>query len=48
MAKVTYPLGRSVTGACYDAATRRLYLCTNYAYARGRERYPIVHVYGVK
>jgi hypothetical protein len=45
MTKVEYPLGRTVTGACYDARTRRLYLCVSWAYPNGRESYPAVHVY---
>jgi hypothetical protein len=48
MAKVAYPLGRTVTGACYDARTRRLYLCVTWAYPNGRENYPAVHVYQVR
>ncbi|NQT52977.1 hypothetical protein HQ576_13045, partial [bacterium] len=46
--KVNYPLGRTVTGACYDARTRRLYLCVTWAYPNGRESYPVVHVYRVR
>jgi hypothetical protein len=48
MAKVDYPLGRTVTGACYDARTRRLYLCVSWAYPQGLESYPVVHVYAVR
>ena len=48
MARVRYPLGRTVTGACYDGGTRRLYVCVSWAWAQGLERYPVVHVYGVR
>jgi len=48
MAKVRYPLGRTVTGACYDAQARRLYLCVTWAYPNGRESYPAIHVYRVR
>ena len=48
VARVRYPLGRAVTGACYDARTRRLYLCLSWAYPVGRESYPVVHVYRVR
>jgi len=46
--KVSYPLGRTVTGACFDPASRLLYLCVNWAYPDGRENYPIIHAYRVK
>lgn len=45
MTPVTYPLGRTVTGACFDPGSRRLYVCVNAAYADGLERYPVIHVY---
>ena len=48
MAKLRYPLGRTVTGACYDAKARRLYLCVTWAYPNGRESYPAIHVYRVR
>ena len=48
MTKVSYPLGRTVTGACFDPRTKRLYLCVNWAYPEGRENYPIIHAYRVK
>ena len=48
MAKVSYPLGRNATGACYDAKQRILYLCAAWAYPHGRERYPVIHAYRVK
>ncbi|NQT37204.1 MAG: hypothetical protein HQ581_06930 [Planctomycetes bacterium] len=44
-ARVNYPLGRTVTGACFDARTRRLFLCVTWAYPEGKESYPVVHVY---
>jgi hypothetical protein len=46
--KVSYPLGRTVTGACFDSKTRRLYLCVTWAYPEGRENYPVIHVYRVQ
>ncbi len=46
--KVTYPLGRTVTGACFDARARRLYLCVSWAYPVGMESYPVIHVYDVR
>ena len=48
MAPVRYPIGRTVTGACFDARTRRLYLCVSWAYPDGMESYPVIHVYGVR
>ena len=48
MERVRYPLGRSVTGACYDSTNRRLYLCVSWAWPDGRESYPAVHVYRVR
>jgi hypothetical protein len=48
MAAVHYPLGRTVTGACYDSASRRLYLCVSWAWMDGMESYPVIHVYRVK
>ena len=48
MAKVRYPLGRAVSGACFDSRTGRLYLCVTWAYPEGRESYPMVHVYRVR
>ncbi|MGB2819994.1 MAG: NBR1-Ig-like domain-containing protein [Phycisphaerae bacterium] len=45
---VRYPLGRSVTGACYDASSRRLYLCVAWAYPDGLESHPVIHMYRVK
>ncbi len=47
MTRVAYPLGRRVTGACFDDQTGRLYLCVKEAYAAGKESYPVVHVYGL-
>ena len=47
-AKVAYPLGHAVTGAAFDAKTRRLYLCATHAYPEGRESYPAIHVYRVQ
>jgi len=44
---ISYPAGRTVTGACFDARTGRLYLCVSWAYAEGLESYPMIHVYGV-
>lgn len=35
-------------GACYDARTRRLYLCVTWAYPNGRESYPAIHTYCVR
>jgi hypothetical protein len=46
MARVDYPLGRAVTGACFDPGARRLYLCVSWAYPEGRESYPVIHAYG--
>jgi hypothetical protein len=46
--RVNYPLGRTVTGACFDNRTGRLYLCTTWAYPEGREHYPVVHVYRLR
>lgn len=43
--KVKYPLGRTVTGACFDPRTRLLYLCVNWAYPDGLENYPVIHAY---
>ena len=48
MAAVRYPLGRTVTGACYDARKRQLYLCVTWAYPDGKESYPVIHVYGAR
>ena len=48
MVRVSYPLGRTVTGACFDAQRGRLYLCVSWAYPEGMESYPVVHVYGIK
>jgi hypothetical protein len=48
MARVTYPLGQTVTGAVFDERTCRLYLCVASAYADGRENYPVIHVYDVR
>jgi hypothetical protein len=45
MTRVQYPLGRTVTGACFDARSGRLYLCLSWAYPDGRESFPVVHVY---
>lgn len=47
MAPVRYPLGRTVTGACFDARAGRLYLCVSWAYPEGLESYPVLHVYGL-
>jgi hypothetical protein len=44
-AKVTYPLGRTVTGACFDPKKRMLYVCVTWAYPEGREHYPVIHAY---
>jgi hypothetical protein len=43
--RVQYPLGRTVTGACFDARSGRLYLCLSWAYPDGRESFPVIHVY---
>jgi hypothetical protein len=48
MTRVNYPLGQTVTGACFDAKTRRLYLCVTWAYPEGLESYPVMHVYRVR
>jgi hypothetical protein len=42
-----YPLGRTVTGACYDSKAQLVYVCVNWAYPEGLESYPIVHAYRV-
>ena len=47
VAKVRYPLGLTVTGACFDPRTRLVYVCVSWAYPDGLESYPIVHVYRV-
>jgi hypothetical protein len=47
MTKVRYPLGLTVTGACFDPRTQLVYVCVSWAYPDGRESYPIVHVYRV-
>jgi hypothetical protein len=44
--RVHYPLGRTVTGACFDSRTGRLYLCVSWAYPDGLESFPVIHVYG--
>ena len=36
-----------VTGACFDEATRRLYVLRMQAYWVGRELHPLVHVYQI-
>jgi hypothetical protein len=46
MTRVHYPLGRTVTGACFDSRTGRLYLCVSWAYPDGLESFPVIHVYG--
>ncbi len=48
MTKLAYPLGSTVTGACYDPAGRLLYLCVRGAYTSGREHYPVIHVYRLR
>jgi hypothetical protein len=48
MTRVRYPLGSSVTGACYDKPERTLYLCARHAYRHGRESFPVVHAYRLK
>jgi hypothetical protein len=48
MTKVSYPLGRTVTGACFDEQARLLYVCLSWAYPDGVENYPIVHAYRVR
>lgn len=48
MTKVKYPLGRTVTGVCFDPVKRLLYVCVNWAYPEGRESYPVIHAYRVK
>jgi hypothetical protein len=48
MAPVRYPVGRSVTGACYDPASRRPYLCVAWGWPDGLESHPVVHVYEVR
>lgn len=45
MTRVHYPLGRTVTGACFDTRTGRLYLCVSWAYPDGLESFPVIHVY---
>jgi hypothetical protein len=45
MSQVSYPLGRTVTGAFFDPRKRLLYVCTSWAYPAGLESYPIVHAY---
>ena len=45
--KIRYPLGHGVTDTAYDPAEKRLYIVTRNAYSRGREQYPVVHVYRV-
>lgn len=47
MTKVSYPLGRTATGACFDPKARLLYVCVNWAYPDGRESYPVIHAYRV-
>ena len=48
MAKVRYPLGGLVTGACYDEKARLLYVVSTWAYSDGgRESFPCVHAYRV-
>jgi hypothetical protein len=47
MARVSYPCGRTVTGACFDSRTARLFLCVTWAYPEGLESYPVVHAYGL-
>ena len=44
MTRVHYPLGRTVTGACFDTRTGRLYLCLNWAYPDGLESFPVRRV----
>lgn len=46
--RVQYPLGRTVTGACFDDRTGRLYLCVSWAYPEGMESFPVVHVYRLR
>ncbi|MHB1034179.1 MAG: hypothetical protein ACYC35_19635 [Pirellulales bacterium] len=48
MTRVGYPLGRTVTGACFDARTGRLYVCLSWAYPDGLESFPVIHVYRVE
>ncbi len=48
MAQVNYPLGRTVTGACFDSKAHLLYLCVSWAYPDGKENYPIIHVFRIK
>ena len=48
MSQVSYPLGRTVIGACFDPQKRLLYVCTSWAYPEGLESYPIVHAYRLK
>jgi hypothetical protein len=45
MTRVHYPLGRTVTGACFDSRSGQLYLCVSWAYPDGLESFPIIHVY---
>jgi hypothetical protein len=45
MTRVRYPVGRTVTGACFDACTGRLYVCLSWAYPDGLESFPVIHVY---
>ena len=48
MSVVSYPLGRTVTGACFDPRKRLLYVCTSWAYPEGLESYPIVHAFHLR
>lgn len=46
--RVAYPIGRTVTGACFDPRADKLYLCVTWAYPDGLESHPAVHVYAVR
>jgi hypothetical protein len=48
MTHVIYPLGRTVTGACFDPRKHLLYVCTSWAYPEGLESYPVVHAYHLR
>lgn len=48
MTPMRYPLGKVVSGACYDKTERMLYLCVVNAYRQGRERFPVIHAYRLR
>jgi len=41
-------MGDMVSGACFDAENRKLYLIRMYAYRAGTEFHPLIHVYHIK